>query len=105
MNSASGTPFRALALVESQLSKEEFQQFLLSLMTPSQEELRQLKVFTKATTYIEAQNPGFNMLTATWTELFAILAWIENKPGNEILTLPKKDYDFVVEMIRRRINM
>jgi hypothetical protein len=105
MSSSSGNPYRALASAKSQLSKEEYQQFLLSLMTPSEEELHQLKVFTTAKTYLEAQNPGFDMLTATRTELFAILAWIENKPGNDVLTLPKKDYEFVVQMIRSRINM
>jgi hypothetical protein len=105
MSSASGNPYRALASAKNQLSKEEYQQFLLSLMTPSEEELHQLKVFTTAKTYLEAQNPGFDMLTANRTQLFAILAWIENKPGNDVLTLPKKDYVFVVEMIRSRIRM
>ena len=105
MNSASGNPYRALASVKSQLSNDEYKQFLLSLMTPSEEELRQLKVFTTAKTYIEAQNPGFDMLKATKPQLFDILTWIENKPGNDVLTLPKKDYEFVVEMIRSRINM
>ena len=105
MNYESGNPYRALASAQNQLSKEEFQQFILSLMTPSEEELHQLKVFTTATTYLEAQNDGFKMMTATRLQLFAILAWIENKPGNNILTLPKKDYEFVVEMIRDRIRM
>ena len=105
MNSASGNPYRALASVQNQLSKEEFQQFLLSLMTPSEEELRQLKVFTTATKYLEAQNDGFKMMTATIPELIAILTWIQNKPGNEISTLPIKDYSFVIAMIRDRIRM
>lgn len=105
MSSPSGNPYRALASVKSNFSEEDFQKFLMSLTTPSEEELHQLKVFTTAKTYIEAQNPGFNMMTATIPELIAILTWIENKPGNEILTLPKKDYEFVVEMIRSRINM
>ena len=105
MNSASGNPYRALASVKSQLSEEEYKKFFLSLMTPSEEELHQLKVFTTAKTYIEAQNPRFNMMTATIPELIAILTWIENKPGNEILTLPEKDYRFVIAMIRDRIRM
>jgi hypothetical protein len=105
MSSSSGNPYRALASVKSQLSEEEYKKFLLSLMTPSEEELRQLKVFTTAKTYLEAQNPRFNMMTATIPELIAILTWIENKPGNEILTLPEKDYRFVIAMIRDRIRM
>ena len=105
MSSPSGNPYRALNLAQSKLSEEEYKKFLLSLMTPSPEELHQLEVFSKAKTYLEAEIPGLDMIKATVPELFAVLAWIENKPGNDVLTLPKEDYEFVVEMIRSRIRM